>query len=62
VRVEAVPLDVNNYRVVYQPRVLTGTTAEEVIRDINSISEKFRARLDLRNGRGVLEPTPAPGN
>lgn len=62
VRVEAVPLDVNNYRVAYQPRVLNGKRAEAVIGEINAVSEKFGTRLDLRDGRGVLELTPGPGN
>lgn len=62
-RIEAVPLDVNNYRVVYQPRVLTGTKAESVLREINAASEKFKTRLTIINDRGILDfTTGAPGN
>ncbi len=63
VRVEAVPLDVNNYRVAYQPRVLTGSKAENLIGEINAASEKFKTRLTFRDGRGILDLTAAaPGN
>lgn len=62
VRAEAVPLDVNNYRVAYRPRVLKGSKAKAVIGDINRVSEKFRTRLDLANDRGVLDLTAGPGN
>ena len=63
VRVEAVPLDVNNYRVAYQPRVLTGTKAEGVLGEINRVSEKFKTRLTIKNDRGTIDLTAAaPGN
>ena len=63
VRIEVVPLDVNNYRVVYQPRVLTGAKAEGVLNEINAVSEKFKTMLAITNGRGVLDLTAgAPGN
>lgn len=62
VAVEAVPIDVNNYRVAYQPKVLTGTRADEVLGGLNAGSERLGARLDLRNGRGYLTVTAAPGN
>jgi poly-gamma-glutamate synthesis protein (capsule biosynthesis protein) len=62
-RIEAVPLDVNNYRVVYQPRVLAGTKAENVLGEINAASEKFNTRLTIKNDRGILDLTAgAPGN
>jgi hypothetical protein len=62
-RIEAVPLDVNNYRVVYQPRVLAGTKAESVLGEINAASEKFNTRLTIKNDRGILDLTAgAPGN
>ena len=59
VRVEAVPLDVNNYRVAYQPRVLTGRKAEALLEEINAVSEKFKARLTVRDGRGYIDLTAA---
>jgi poly-gamma-glutamate synthesis protein (capsule biosynthesis protein) len=62
VRVEAVPLDVNNYRVSYQPRVLTGEKAETVIGELNAFSERFGTRFAFQGGRGVLSLTEDPGN
>jgi poly-gamma-glutamate synthesis protein (capsule biosynthesis protein) len=62
VRVEAVPLDVNNYRVTYQPRVLTGEQAETVIGELNAFSERFGTRFAVQGGRGVLVLTGDPGN
>jgi poly-gamma-glutamate capsule biosynthesis protein CapA/YwtB (metallophosphatase superfamily) len=63
VRIEAVPLDVNNYRVAYQPKVLAGAKAERVLGEINAASAKFKTVLTIRNGRGILDLTAgAPGN
>jgi len=63
VRIEAVPLDVNNYRVAYQPKVLTGIKAESVLGEINAASEKFKMRLTITNDRGIMDFTAgAPGN
>ena len=59
VRVEAVPLDVNNYRVAYQPRILTGSKAEGALAAINAASEKFKTRLTIRDGRGTMDLTAA---
>jgi poly-gamma-glutamate synthesis protein (capsule biosynthesis protein) len=55
-RVEAVPIDVNNYRVAYQPRLLVGAAAEAALGELNAQSERFRTRLDVRDGRGVMSP------
>ena len=52
VRVEAVPLDVNNYRVEYQPRVLRGRAAAAVLNDINKASKRFKTRLAITGDRG----------
>ncbi len=54
VKVEAVPLDVNNYRVRYQPTVLAGKSAEDWLGRINQASARFNTRLELRGGRGTL--------
>ncbi len=54
VRVEAVPLDVNNYRVKYRPHILTGPAAAEVFEDINTASARFRTKLEIRKGRGIM--------
>lgn len=63
VRVEAVPLDVNNYRVAYQPRVLAGSRADALLGEINAASRKFRTQLTVRDGRGVIDLSAAvPGN
>ena len=63
VRIEAVPLDVNNYRVAYQPKVLAGTKAESVLGEINAASKKFKTRLTIKNDRGIIDlAAGAPGN
>jgi poly-gamma-glutamate capsule biosynthesis protein CapA/YwtB (metallophosphatase superfamily) len=63
VRIEVVPLDVNNYRVAYQPRVLTGAKADDLLAKMNAASEKFKTRLTIRDGRGTVDLTAAaPGN
>ncbi len=59
VRVEAVPLDVNNYRVQYRPRVLTGQAAREVLENVNAGSAWFKTKLDIANDRGTLLLTPS---
>ncbi len=61
-RVEAVPLDVNNYRVAYQPRVLTGGQATSLLEELNAASAKFRTHLEIRDGRGVIDLPAVPGN
>jgi len=58
-RVEAVPLDVNNYRVKYRPRVLTGQAAREVLENINAGSVWFKTKLDIMNDRGTILLTPS---
>ncbi len=54
VRVEAVPLDVNNYRVQYQPRVLKGQPARKVLESINAGSARFKTKLHIANDRGTI--------
>lgn len=66
-RVEAVPIDVNNYRVKYRPRVLSGPAAAEVLGDINTASARFKTKLEIANDRGTIRLTPpltapVPGN
>jgi poly-gamma-glutamate capsule biosynthesis protein CapA/YwtB (metallophosphatase superfamily) len=58
VRVESVPLDVNNYRVKYQPRVLTGKAAAEALESINTASERFKTRMEIQNDRGIISLAP----
>jgi poly-gamma-glutamate capsule biosynthesis protein CapA/YwtB (metallophosphatase superfamily) len=58
VRVEAVPLDVNNYRVKYRPHILTGPAAADVVAAINTASERFRTKLEIRKDRGIMALMP----
>jgi poly-gamma-glutamate synthesis protein (capsule biosynthesis protein) len=59
---EAVPIDVNNYRVKYQPRILAGKAAWDVLEAINTVSARFNTRLNIRGDRGILLlPQPGPG-
>jgi poly-gamma-glutamate synthesis protein (capsule biosynthesis protein) len=57
-KVEAVPLDVNNYRVHYQPKVLAGKAAGEVLDSINAASERFKTKLERTGDRGILLLAP----
>ena len=60
-KVEAVPIDVNNYRVKYQPKVLTGRAAEDVLDSINAASARFKTKLVRASDRGVLIIPPREG-
>jgi hypothetical protein len=53
-----VPLDVNNYRVKYRPRILLGNPARAVLDSINTASERFKTKLDIANDRGTILITP----
>jgi poly-gamma-glutamate capsule biosynthesis protein CapA/YwtB (metallophosphatase superfamily) len=53
-KVEAVPIDVNNYRVKYQPKVLLGKAAGDVLDSINAASARFKTTLERTGDRGVL--------
>jgi poly-gamma-glutamate capsule biosynthesis protein CapA/YwtB (metallophosphatase superfamily) len=53
-RVEAIPLDVNNYRVKYRPRVLRGKAAVDVLEGINTGSERFKTKLAIEDNRGII--------
>ncbi len=58
VKVEVIPLDVNNYRVKYRPRVLTGTEALGVLESINTASDRFVTKLNVANNRGIIQIPP----
>ena len=58
VKVEAVPLDINNYRVKYRPHVLTGSAALKALADINTASARFKTRLEIDHDCGTLVPAP----
>ncbi len=60
VRAEAVPIDVNNYRVKYQPRVLRGKPARDVLEGINTVSLRSNTILKIEDDRGRLAlPVPS---
>jgi poly-gamma-glutamate capsule biosynthesis protein CapA/YwtB (metallophosphatase superfamily) len=59
VRAEAVPIDVNNYRVAYQPRVLRGQPARDVLEAVNAGSLRSNTVLQIAGDRGTLL-LPAP--
>lgn len=58
VKVEAIPLDVNNYRVKYRPHVLAGPAAAQVLGSVNAASERFKTRLTIGNNLGTLLLAP----
>lgn len=58
VRVEAVPLDVNNYRVKYRPRVPPAPEAAVILESLNAASARFKTTMEIENGRGTLLLTP----
>jgi poly-gamma-glutamate synthesis protein (capsule biosynthesis protein) len=67
VKAEAVPLDVNNYRVRYQPRVLTGAEGAAVLDRLAAASARFKTPIALSGDRAVVRPPEAataraPGN
>jgi poly-gamma-glutamate synthesis protein (capsule biosynthesis protein) len=67
VKAEAVPLDVNNYRVRYQPRVLTGTEGAEVLDWLAVASARFKTPVTVSGSRAAILPpaaatAQAPGN
>jgi len=51
---EFTPLNVLNAEVIFQPQVVTGTAATEVIAQINHLSQASNTRLDQLNYRGYL--------
>jgi len=67
IRAEAVPLDVNNYRVRYQPKVLDGPEGAAVLDSLTSASARFKTPLLPAGGRLIVQASPAttaqaPGN
>jgi poly-gamma-glutamate capsule biosynthesis protein CapA/YwtB (metallophosphatase superfamily) len=54
-KVEVVPIDVNNYRVKYQPKVLAGKDAGDALDSINAASARFKTKLVRTGDRGLLE-------
>jgi hypothetical protein len=54
-RAEAVPIDVNNYRVKYQPRILQGKAAKDVLDGVNAVSARFNTALVIAGDTGKIE-------
>jgi len=54
VQAEAIPLDVNNYRVKYRPRALKGAAGAAVLEEINAGSKRFNTQMDITDGRGTI--------
>ena len=59
-RVEFVPLNVKNVDVVFQPRVLAGAEADEVVRTLQDLSSVQGTHLVSREGIAVLDLATAP--
>lgn len=54
-RVRLVPINVKNAEVVFQPRLLTGTDADEVVTTLQQLSSMQGTQLVGQNGEAVLE-------
>lgn len=62
VHAEAIPLDINNYRVKYKPRPLAGREAAAALESINAVSARFNTRMEIASDRGTVllsQPEPA---
>ena len=57
-KAEAIPLDVNNYRVKYQPHLLSGKTARDVLESVKVSSERFNTRIEIEDNHGMILLTP----
>ena len=53
--VEAVPINVNNFEVHFQPKVLEREKGEEVIAHLSRLSEPLGSRLIFANGIGIAD-------
>jgi len=51
---EFTPINVANTEVVFQPQLLTGSAASDVIKHINSLSKELNTNLIQRNDKGFL--------
>ncbi len=51
---EFTPINVSNTEVVFQPQLLTGSAASDVIKHINSLSKELNTNLIQRNDKGFL--------
>ncbi|MBI3900211.1 MAG: CapA family protein [Gammaproteobacteria bacterium] len=54
------PVDVNNLEVVFQPRFLKDRAADEVVEQLQLLSQPLNAAVENRSGVGVLTLTDAP--
>ncbi len=53
--VEAVPINVNNFEVHFQPKVLEGKKGEEAISHLSRLSEPLGSRLIFAEGIGIAD-------
>lgn len=53
------PIDVNNFDVVFQPRLLSGRAADEVVENLQRYSRALDTVVENRNGVAVLTATDA---
>ncbi len=51
---EIIPLNVNNKEVLFQPKPLQGERAENAIKNIQEISDRFQLNLMAKEGKGVI--------
>jgi poly-gamma-glutamate synthesis protein (capsule biosynthesis protein) len=51
---ELLPLDILHRRVGFQPQLLSGKQADEIIERLNTLSEPLKTQIESRNGRYVV--------
>lgn len=54
-QVEIVPINVFNAEVMFNPRILSGEEAEEVIAELNLISQSFNTKIIFKEGKGIVD-------
>lgn len=58
-RVQFIPINVKNAEVVFQPRLLTGADADEVVHTLQQLSSDQGTQLVSRKGTAVIELVPS---
>jgi len=53
-RVEAIPINVNNFEVHFKPSILKGKRGEDVISNLDRISKSFDSTILFSEGRGIV--------
>ncbi|HKZ47098.1 MAG TPA: hypothetical protein VJ202_06935 [Thermodesulfobacteriota bacterium] len=49
-----IPLNVNNKEVLFQPKPLQGERAENAIKNIQEVSDRFQLNLMVKEGKGFI--------